>query len=51
MKDAETGLEKLQFEVTVDDFKSKASLLELPCILETYKTEDTINIFKSNDTK
>ncbi|KAL4487625.1 hypothetical protein ABPG72_017414 [Tetrahymena utriculariae] len=51
VKDAETGLEKLQFDVQVDDFRSKATLIDLPCILETYKTEDTINIFKSNDTK
>jgi len=51
VKETESNAEKVQFDVSVDDFISKGSLIELPCMLETFKTEDTINIFKSNDTK
>lgn len=32
-----------------DGFQSKASLVDLPCIIESQKTLDGINVFKSND--
>jgi len=45
----ENGAQKLTFEVRYNDFKGKASLIELPTIIESHKTIDFINIFKSND--
>lgn len=45
----EGDAEKLEFDVKYEDFESKASLVELPCILESQKSIDMINLFKSND--
>ncbi len=43
------GEEVTQFSFEFGDYKSKASILELPCIIESHKTIDDINIFKSGN--
>ena len=45
----ENGEELLQFTFKMDDFESKASLVDLPCVIESFKTLDSINLFKSNN--
>lgn len=43
------GDEITQFDFKFQNFKSKASIIELPCVIESHKTLDDINIFKSNN--
>jgi transcription initiation factor TFIID subunit 7 len=43
------GEELTQFKVDINNFHSKASIIELPCIIESHKTLDDINIFKTSD--
>lgn len=43
------GHENMQFGIKYEDFNSTGTLMELPNILESYKTLDRINVFKSND--
>ena len=39
----------MKYKIKYKDFESSATLCELPCIIESYKTIDKINFFKSND--
>ena len=43
------GTEQLKFDFRFGKFISKATLVELPCIIESHRTLDNINFFKSND--
>ena len=43
------GEELTQFKIDVNNFHSKASIIELPCIIESHKTLDDVNIFKTGD--
>ena len=43
------GDEITQFDFKLGEFQSKASIIELPCVIESHKTLDDINIFKSNN--
>ena len=38
-----------QFKFKFENFESNASLVDLPCIIESHKSVDSINLFKSND--
>ena len=39
----------MQFSFKMNNFESKASLMDLPCIIESHKTLDSVNLFKSNN--
>lgn len=45
--DNEKEISKFSFKF--NDFESKASILELPCVIESHKTLDSVNLFKSNN--
>ena len=38
-----------QFKFKFENFESTATLVDLPCIVESMKSVDSINLFKSND--
>ena len=38
-----------QFKFKFEDFESIGTLVDLPCIIESQKSVDDINFFKSND--
>ncbi|KRX10359.1 hypothetical protein PPERSA_00839 [Pseudocohnilembus persalinus] len=49
-KQVQPNLCKLVYDIKVGDiFQSQADVIDLPCIVESQKTKDGINFFKSND--
>lgn len=47
--DKENGEQKNKFHFKFGDFESHATLLDLPCVIESHKTLDDINFFKSQN--
>jgi transcription initiation factor TFIID subunit 7 len=43
------GEEMTQFKIDINGFHSKGTIVELPCIIESHKTLDDINVFKTAD--
>jgi transcription initiation factor TFIID subunit 7 len=41
--------ELIQFSFKLGDKESTASLLDLPCVIESHKSLDSMNLFKSNN--
>ena len=48
VKNPKTG-NVAQFKFKFENFEAPASLVDLPCIIESHKSVDSINMFKSND--
>lgn len=47
--DKESGEQKNKFHFKFGEFESHATLLDLPCVIESHKTLDDINFFKSQN--
>ena len=45
----DNGKEISKFTFKFKEFESKASLMELPCVIESQKSLDSVNLFKSNN--
>ena len=43
------GESLVQFKFRMGDFESRASIIDLPCVIESYKTLDNVNLFKAGN--